>query len=91
VWWGDAHGSTRQLDRADIAKVHRPIIKGSTGWVLKSDDEGVTLWGDFHPKWNETDSEFIDEACDGQTPSFIPAGCIIRTDWWRNAPPPPTK
>ena len=45
VVWGDAHSTEEEAKETEIK--HEPWVIKTYGWVLRSDDRGVTLAGEW--------------------------------------------
>ena len=65
VEWKDANvGGDDQVTLDNIDQFHKPTIIHTLGWLIKQDDEGITVC-----------NEYFDDTYRGRT--FIPAGMII--------------
>jgi hypothetical protein len=49
VTWNDANVGTDDVVSLDnVASFHKPTVVSTLGWLLKADDEGVTIVNEFY-------------------------------------------
>jgi hypothetical protein len=66
VVWHDAHASLDEFSEDEIKKNHKPSLIETRGWILVSDDTGVTYA-----------SEWLDESQTWRGVGFIPRGMVV--------------
>lgn len=70
VVWNDAHGSLDEVTESDIDGRHRPHVIHTYGYIVRSDDVGISI----APEWLPA-IDGADESYRGVT--FIPRAMII--------------
>lgn len=60
VIWDDAHGSTAMFDAAEVE--HKPYRFTSIGFLIRSDEVGVSLAGEVGDDGRYRDHEFVPRA-----------------------------
>jgi hypothetical protein len=66
VVWHDAHASLDEFSEDEIKKNHKPTLIETRGWILLSDDLGVTYA-----------SEWLDESQTWRGVGFVPRGMVV--------------
>ena len=66
VVWNDAHSSLTD----EGGSIHRPWLTQSVGFLINSDEEGVTLSTDVTEKFGAIEQS-------GRIVHFVPRGCIV--------------
>ena len=70
VWWNDAQGSaTTVISKSSIDEKHKPIVMETMGWVLRDDEQGISIC-------NERYTEEGELSYRGHT--FIPRSLIVK-------------
>ena len=65
VTWNDAHGHDGECELGRLD--HKPYLTKSVGWLLRTDDIGVTIAMDLFP----------DEATAFKNSAFLPYGMVV--------------
>jgi len=77
VWWGDAHDCDEDFTQEQIDNQHVPIFDGATGWVARSDAQGVTLVMRWAPPSENPKTKPVPY----RIRLFIPRKMIQRIEW----------
>ena len=65
VFWDDAHGSiTVDVDSDDLGGLHEPVCMITLGWLLRWDDDGISIASER------------DDTGGWRGHTFVPAGCV---------------
>jgi hypothetical protein len=68
--WNDAHATLDQLSLDDALKMHGPAVIQTTGYILKSDEAGVLIAGEWLPPRGDEGEAF-------RSVTFVPRGMVI--------------
>ena len=69
--WNDAHAASDQNSLDEALKLHHPAVVQTTGYILKSDDVGVLIAGEWLPPSQADESEAF------RSITFVPRGMVI--------------
>lgn len=77
IVWDDAHGtSSDQFTEEEIQKKHKGARYQSYGWLIRSDEIGVTLVCEWEPAEKSYRAQM-----------FIPRGMVVEEKTYRLTPP----
>jgi hypothetical protein len=71
VRWNDAHATLDQLDDNDIKRGHRPHIIETYGYIVQSDEVGVSIAGEWLPPADGDEYEAY------RAVTFVPRGMVV--------------
>lgn len=74
VWWNDAHYGAASVDREELDREHTPLIFGLTGWLVRQDEIGVSIAGEWMPPQPVAHH-------DVRHVHFIPHGMIVNVEY----------
>jgi hypothetical protein len=77
IWWHDAHSCDDDFTQGEIDSRHAPIFDGATGWVVRSDRDGVTLV----MRWSPLEYNPKPQPDPYRVSLFIPRKMIQRIEW----------
>ena len=84
VVWNDAHSTLDELSIDELRGRHRPNVIHTTGYVLISDDVGITIAGEWLPPEGGGDETF-------RNSTFIPRGMVVLEGTYGRKRKVPTK
>jgi hypothetical protein len=70
VIWNDAHSTDGQSTFDEAMKLHHPYIIQTAGYVIRSDETGVLIAGEWLPPANDDAEAF-------RSITFVPKGMVI--------------
>jgi hypothetical protein len=70
VTWNDAHADLDEVNLDEVRAGHHPTIIRTTGYIILSDEAGVSIAGEHIPNNQGGDDTF-------RSVSFIPRGMVI--------------
>ena len=70
VIWNDAHANLDEVSESDILAAHRPHVIHTYGYVVRSDDTGVSIAGEWLPAGNGADETY-------RSVTFVPRGMVV--------------
>ena len=70
VVWNDAHGSLDEVSESDVDGRHRPHVIHTYGYIVRSDEIGVSIAPEWLPAIDGADQSY-------RGVTFIPRGMII--------------
>lgn len=79
--WNDAHATPDQHNLDEALKLHAPAVIQTPGYILKSDEVGVLIAGEWLPPSLHDEGEAF------RSITFVPRGMVIS----ENAQPRPRK
>lgn len=69
--WNDAHAAPDQNSIDEALKLHHPAVVQTTGYILKSDEVGVLIAGEWLPPSQAEESEAF------RSITFVPRGMVV--------------
>ena len=70
VAWLDAHATLDEMSEQDIIGAHRPAHIETVGYIVRSDETGVSIAGEWLPAANGGDETY-------RSVTFVPRGMVI--------------
>lgn len=70
VVWNDAHASLEEVAADEVAGRHKPSVIHTYGYIVRSDEVGVSIAAEWLPAENGGDETF-------RGVTFIPRGMVI--------------
>ena len=68
--WNDAHATLDQHSLDEALKLHRSAVIQTTGYILKSDESGVLIAGEWLPQAGDEGEAF-------RSITYVPRGMVI--------------
>ena len=82
VVWNDAHAALDELSEDEIIARHKPTRIETYGYIVRSNELGVSIAGEWLPPDNGGDETF-------RGVTFIPRGMVVEERTRRRRPTPP--
>ena len=83
VIWNDAHATLDELTEPDIAGAHRPTRIQTVGYIVRSDEIGVSIAAEWIPAADGSDERY-------RGITFVPRAMVLEERSRRRRPKPAT-